>query len=57
MRILSGILVLSVLLASMPGVVTQEVPDVLPKVIQHSEPINDARGSTPFQTDPVTEYK
>lgn len=39
MRILSGILVLSVLLASMPGVVAQEVPNVLPKVIQHSEPI------------------
>jgi TonB family protein len=39
MRIPSDILVLSVWLASVPGIVAQEVPDVLPKVVQHSEPI------------------
>jgi TonB family protein len=39
MRIPSGILVLSVLLAAVPGTAAQEVPDVLPKVVQHSEPI------------------
>ena len=39
MRIPYIILVLSVLLASVPRIVAQEVPDVLPKVVQHSEPI------------------
>jgi TonB family protein len=39
MRIPSGILVLSALLASAQGTVTQELPDALPKVVQHSEPI------------------
>jgi TonB family protein len=39
MRNPSGILVLSALLASVPCVVAQEVPEVLPKVVQHSEPI------------------
>jgi Gram-negative bacterial TonB protein C-terminal len=39
MRIPSGIFVLSALLASVPGTVAQEVPDALPKVVQHSEPI------------------
>jgi|SRR5580704_13266050 TonB family protein len=39
MRIPSGILVLSALLASAQGSVAQELPDTLPKVVQHSEPI------------------
>jgi TonB family protein len=39
MRIPFGILVLSVLLASVPGAVAQESPEVLPKVVQHAKPI------------------
>jgi TonB family protein len=38
MRIASGILVLSVLLTPVSAIVAQELPDVLPKVVQHSEP-------------------
>jgi len=39
MRTPFGILVLSVLLAFVPPIAAQEVPDVLPKLVQHSEPI------------------
>ncbi len=39
MRSLSTILVLSVALAVAPNVIAQESPEVLPKVVQHAQPI------------------
>jgi hypothetical protein len=39
MRSLSTILVLSVALAVAPNVMAQETPEVLPKVVQHAQPI------------------
>ncbi len=39
MRSLSTILVVSVALAVAPNVMAQESPEVLPKVVQHDQPI------------------